>query len=119
MIILSLNSNNPNSKVASLASYRFMIKYVPIISVYVFILKTILPDQKWQFCNYHENAQIEILNLENPLMLIAQIYYLKLNVCELPRPMCFDLSRDARAAIACRVSLACRSRPVCLMRATK
>ena len=27
--------------------------------------------------------------------------------------MCFDLSRDARAAIACRVSLACRTRPMC------
>ena len=41
---------------------------------YVFILKTILTDQKWQLCNYHEKAQIEMLNLENPLMLIAQIY---------------------------------------------
>ena len=38
----------------------------------------ILTGQKWQFCNYHENAQIEILNLENPLMLVAQIYYLTL-----------------------------------------
>ena len=35
-------------------------------------------------------------------MLIAQIDYLTLNARELTRPMCFDLSRDARAAIACR-----------------
>ena len=47
-----------------------------------------------------------MINLENPLMLIAQIYYLTLNARELTRPMCFDLSRDARAAIACRVSFA-------------
>ena len=46
-------------------------------------------------------------------MLIAQIDYLTLNARELTRPMCFDLSRDARAAIACRVSLACRTRPMC------
>ena len=46
-------------------------------------------------------------------MLIAQIYYLTLNARELTRPMCFDLSRDARAAIECRVSLASRSRPMC------
>ena len=38
-------------------------------------------------------------------MLIAQIYYLTLSARELTRPMCFDLSRDARAPIACRVSL--------------
>ena len=47
-----------------------------------------------------------MINLENPLMLIAQIYNLTLNARELARPMCFDLSRDARAAIACRVSFA-------------
>ena len=44
-------------------------------------------------------AQIKILNLENPLMLIAQIYDLTLNARELTRPMCFDLSCDARAAM--------------------
>ena len=40
-------------------------------------------------------------------MLIAQIDNLTLNARELTRPMCFDLSRDARAAIACR------TRPMC------
>ena len=40
-------------------------------------------------------------------MLIAQIDYLTRNAHELTRPMCFDLSRDARAAIACR------TRPMC------
>ena len=35
-------------------------------------------------------------------MLIAQIDYLMLNARELTRPMCFDLSREASAAIACR-----------------
>ena len=74
--------------------------------IYVFIQKTILTNQKLQFCNYHKKSQIEMINLENPLMLIAQIYYLTLNARELTRPMCFDLSRDARAAIACRVSFA-------------
>ena len=55
---------------------RFVIKYV-----IMFLLKnkTMLTDQKWQFCNYHKNAQIEILNLENSLILIAGIYYLTLN----------------------------------------
>ena len=50
--------------------------------LYVFIQKTILTDQKWQFCNYHQKAQIGILNLEYLLMLIAQIYYLTLNARE-------------------------------------
>ena len=50
---------------------------------------------------------------KNPLMLIAQIYYFTLDARELTRPMCFDLSRVARAAIAWRVSLAWRSRPMC------
>ena len=48
-------------------------------------------------------------------MLIAQIDYLTRNARELTRPMCFDLSRDARTAIACRVSLACRTRPMCYL----
>ena len=46
-------------------------------------LLAILTDQKRQFWNYHINSQIEILNPENPFMLIAQIYYLTLNVREL------------------------------------
>ena len=46
-------------------------------------------------------------------MMIAPIDYLTRNARELTRPMCFDLSRDARAAIACRVSLAYRTRPMC------
>ena len=33
-----------------------------------------------------------MINLENILMLIAQIYYLTLNARELMHPMCFDLS---------------------------
>ena len=37
-------------------------------------------------------------------MLIAQIDYLTLNARVLTCPMCFDMSRDARAALACRVS---------------
>ena len=41
---------------------------------------------------------------KNPLMLIAQIYNFTLDARELTRPMCLDLSRVARAAIACRVS---------------
>ena len=40
-------------------------------------------------------------------MLLSQIYHLTLKARELTRPMCFNLSRDARAAIACR------SRPMC------
>ena len=51
---------------------------------------------------------------KNPLVLIAQIYYFTLDARELTRPMCINLSRVARAAIACRVSLAWRSRPMCL-----
>ena len=43
---------------------------------------------------------------KNPLMLIAQIYYFTLDARELTRTMCLDLSRDARAAIACHMSLA-------------
>ena len=39
-------------------------------------------------------------------MLIAQIYYLTLNARELTRPMCFDLSRDARASVVCRSRVA-------------
>ena len=53
--------------------------------------KTILTSKKLQFCNYHKKSQIEMINLENPLMLIAQIYYLTLNAREPTRPTCFDV----------------------------
>ena len=46
-------------------------------------------------------------------MLIAQIENLTLNARELTRLMCFDLSRDARAAIACRSRVA---RVLCVFR---
>ena len=48
-------------------------------------------------------------------MLIAQIDYLTLNARKLTRPMCFALSRDARAAIACRSRVA---RVLCVSRLT-
>ena len=47
------------------------------------------------------------------MILIAQIDYSTLNARELMRPMCFDLSRDARAAIACRSRVA---RVLCVFR---
>ena len=48
-------------------------------------------------------------------MMIAPIDYLTRNARELTRPMCFDLSRDARAAIACRSRVA---RVLCVFRFT-
>ena len=76
--------------------------------IYVFIQKTILTNQKLLFCNYHKKSQFEMINLENPSMLIAQIYYLTLNARELTRHM----RLICRATLAELSRTACRSRPV-------